>query len=130
MILSDLSAYVRNLSLKSETLKKDKLYYIRANKQIRLYIKKLLDLKLITLNEIFREMYSFKLKNLQSLKVLKNRIYLNLKNLSKLEKQYLREDSFACALVSTSKGLKTLEECKNENIGGVLRVVLRLNQLN
>lgn len=51
---------------------------------------------------------------------IKPRFPVNYRELEKYEKRYLPARGFGYLIVSTSKGLKTNDECKKERIGGIL----------
>jgi len=51
---------------------------------------------------------------------IKPRFPVRYREFEKYEKRYLPARGFGILLVSTSKGIKTNEECKKEKIGGVL----------
>jgi len=52
--------------------------------------------------------------------VIKPRFPVGYREFEKYEKRFLPARGFGILLVSTSKGVKTNEECKKEKIGGVL----------
>ncbi|MGC9079199.1 MAG: 30S ribosomal protein S8 [Nanopusillaceae archaeon] len=57
-------------------------------------------------------------------KAIKPRFPVSYRELEKYEKRYLPARGMGILLVSTSKGIKTNDECKKEKIGGVLVAVV------
>lgn len=125
MRISQLSDYFRNLNLKSETVLKDKIYYINCNRQIKDYIKKLLSLNLVEHLKVSKNKWALAPGVLLQFKVLVNPLSFNLKNKSLILKEYLKEDPYSELIISTSKGLKTFNECCEEKIGGVIKVLIK-----
>lgn len=59
-------------------------------------------------------------ENINKVLAIKPRFFVGYRDLEKYEKRYLPAYGFGYLIISTSKGIKTNEECKKEKIGGVL----------
>lgn len=117
MKLVDLSVHITQINNSMKLGCSHDKYGLRVNKFLKIIIAKLQKDNLIDQVEYSKNTCSFRPCNISHFKKL-DRLQFNCRNYKKIYNQY--RSPYTGLLVTTSKGIFTLEEAKEQNLGGLL----------
>lgn len=124
---SAISVYIRLLNQKEKLGKQWEQYSLKCNLFNKKILIKLSECGYIDNLKFMKNYAYFRPQNCEEYKAFMP-VAVNLKNIKKIKEQYVKSNKYANLIVTTSKGLCTLDECFESKKGGYLiaRVIKKI----
>ena len=119
MSVSNLSVFVRVLNLKQNLGKNWDQYSLKCNSYNKKILIKLQEWGYIDSLSFKKNRVFFRPINCQQIK----KVYpvsFSFKEIDFIKKQYLHYNKYSDLIVTSSKGILNMEECRKQNIGGII----------